>query len=99
MLTNRVLNSTEALEWGLVNQVVPADELMSTAEDLVAHLASGPTRSYGLVKRLLLNSTYDSLESQMEHEARGIAASSRTADGQEGIAAFLEKRLPEFTGK
>ena len=99
MLTNRVLNSAEALEWGLVNQVVPADELMSTAENLVEHLASGPTESYGLVKRLLLNSAYDSLESQMEHEARGIAGSSRTADGKEGIAAFLEKRRPQFGGR
>ncbi len=99
MLTNRVLNSAEALEWGLVNQVVPAEELMSTAEDLVQHLASGPTNAYGIVKRLLVNSTYDSLESQMEHEARGIAASSKTADGQEGIAAFLAKRRPVFTGE
>jgi 2-(1,2-epoxy-1,2-dihydrophenyl)acetyl-CoA isomerase len=98
MLTNRVLNSAEALEWGLVNQVVPADELMSTAEDLVQHLAAGPTGAYGIVKRLLLNSTYDSLESQMEHEARGIAAASKTADGQEGIAAFLAKRRPVFGG-
>jgi len=72
--------------------------LMSTAEDLAQHLASGPTGSYGIVKRLLLNSAYDSLESQMEHEARGIAASSRTADGQEGIAAFLAKRRPAFSG-
>ena len=99
MLTNRVLNSAEALEWGIVNQVVPAEELMSTAEDLVQHLAAGATGAYGIVKRLLLNSAYDSLESQMEHEARGIAASSRTADGREGIAAFLEKRRPTFTGQ
>jgi len=98
MLTNRVLNSAEALEWGLVNQVVPAEELMSTAEDLVQHLASGPTGSYDIVKRLLLNSAYDSLESQMEHEARGISASSKTADGREGIAAFLAKRRPVFNG-
>lgn len=98
MLTNRVLNSAEALDWGLLNQVVPADELMTTAEDLAAHLAAGPTQAYGIVKRLLVNSTYDSLESQMEHEARGIAASSRTEDGQEGISAFLAKRRPAFTG-
>jgi 2-(1,2-epoxy-1,2-dihydrophenyl)acetyl-CoA isomerase len=98
MLTNRVLNSAEALDWGLVNQVVPADELMSVAEDLAAHLAAGPTESYAIVKRLLLSSATDSLESQMEHEARGIAASSKTADGQEGIAAFLAKRRPVFNG-
>jgi 2-(1,2-epoxy-1,2-dihydrophenyl)acetyl-CoA isomerase len=98
MLTNRVLNSAEALEWGLLNQVVPADELMSTAQQIAEHLAVGPTNAYGVVKRLLLNSGDDSLESQMEHETRGIADSARTADGQEGIAAFLAKRRPEFTG-
>lgn len=98
MLTNRVLNSELALEWGLVNQVVPLDELMPTAEQLAEQLASGPTFAYGVVKKLLVNSAYDSLESQMEHETRGIADCSRTADGQEGIAAFLEKRKPQFGG-
>lgn len=98
MLTNRVLNSDDALEWGLVNQVVPAEELMSAAEELAARLAAGPTAAFGVVKRLLMNSGYDSLESQMEHESRGIADSARTADGREGIAAFLEKRRPKFTG-
>ena len=98
MMTNRVLNSADALEWGLVNQVVPAEELMPTAEKLTSQLASGPTAAFSVVKRLLLNSAYDSLESQMEHETRGIADSARTADGGEGIAAFLEKRRPEFTG-
>ncbi|MCB9617772.1 MAG: enoyl-CoA hydratase/isomerase family protein [Sandaracinus sp.] len=99
MMTNRVLNSELALEWGLVNQVVPADELESASEKLARQLATGPTESFGVVKRLLINSAYDSLESQMEHETRGIAASSRTTDGQEGIAAFLEKRKPSFTGR
>lgn len=99
MLTNRVLSAAEALDWGLVNQVVPLDELMPTAEKLVGQLASGPTNSFGVVKRLLVNSANDSLESQMEHESRGIADSARTPDGKEGIAAFLEKRRPNFTGE
>jgi 2-(1,2-epoxy-1,2-dihydrophenyl)acetyl-CoA isomerase len=99
MLTNRVLTSEEALEWGLLNDVVAAEELTRAAEGLAAKLAAGPTNSYGVVKRLLVNSAYDSLESQMEQETRGIADSTRTADGQEGIAAFLDKRLPEFRGE
>ena len=65
---------------------------------LAGQLAAGPTNAFGVVKKLLLNSAYDSLESQMEHETRGIADCARTKDGQEGIAAFLEKRRPEFTG-
>ena len=60
-LSNRVLNSADALEWGLVNQVVPAEELMPTAEKLVGQLASGATASFAVVKRLLLNSATDSL--------------------------------------
>ncbi|MAG34351.1 MAG: enoyl-CoA hydratase [Deltaproteobacteria bacterium] len=98
MLTNRVLNSQEALEWGLLNQVVPAEELQAAAEKLAGRLAAGATSSFGVVKKLLVNSANDSLESQMELEARGIADSARTRDGKEGIAAFLEKRRPEFSG-
>jgi 2-(1,2-epoxy-1,2-dihydrophenyl)acetyl-CoA isomerase len=98
MLTNRVLNSADALDWGLVNQVVTAEDLMPTVQTLAGHIASGPTGAFAVVKRLLLNSAHDSLESQMEHETRGIADSARTEDGREGISAFLEKRLPKFTG-
>ncbi len=99
MLTNRRLSAAEALEWGLVNQVVPAEELLPTAQKLAATLAAGPTRSYGAVKALLNETFEHGLESQMELEARAIAAASITPDGQEGIRAFLEKRKPVFTGK
>lgn len=99
MLTNRKLSAAEALDWGLVNQVVPADQLLPTAAKLAATLAAGPTRSFGAVKTLL-NATFENgLETQMELEARAIAAASISADGQEGIRAFLEKRKPTFTGK
>jgi len=98
MLTNRVLTAAEALDWGLLNEVVPADELMATAEKRVAQLASGPTNAHAVVKRLLATSATESLETQMEHETRGIAECARTADGREGITAFLEKRKPSFEG-
>ncbi len=99
MLTNRRLTAAEALEWGLVNQVVPADQLLPTVEKLAATLAAGPTRAYGALKGLLNETFEHGLESQMELEARAIAAASITPDGQEGIRAFLEKRKPVFTGK
>ncbi len=98
MLTNRRLSAEEALEWGLVNQVVPADELMVAANALAEKLASGATGSFGEVKKLMVETFGQSLEGQMELEARAIAAMSRTPDGQEGIAAFLEKRKPSFKG-
>jgi 2-(1,2-epoxy-1,2-dihydrophenyl)acetyl-CoA isomerase len=98
MLMNRVLSAQEALDWGLVNQVVPDDEVQAAAEKIAGQLARGATRSFGTVKKLLLTSENESLETQMEFEARGIADSSRNADGKEGISAFLEKRKPTFTG-
>ncbi len=99
MLTNRVLSAEEALEWGLVTRVVPDDALQSDAEALARGLAAGPTQAFGAVKRLVHESANDTLESQMERESRAIADAARTSDAREGIAAFLEKRKPHFTGE
>lgn len=99
MFTNRVLTAKEALDWGLINRIVPADKVLDEAMSLATDLANGPTKTFGLVKDLLLNTFSDSLETQMEKEARGIGAASLTEDGREGIAAFLEKRAPVFKGK
>jgi 2-(1,2-epoxy-1,2-dihydrophenyl)acetyl-CoA isomerase len=99
MLTNRRLSAAEALDWGVVNQVVPAAELMPTAQKLARTLAAGPTRSFGFTKGLLNASFENGLETQMELEARAIAAASIGPDGQEGIGAFLEKRKPQFSGR
>ena len=97
-LTNRVLSPAEALEWGLVNQVVPAAELTERVADLAGRLARGATEAHGMVKKLLLMSPNDTLESQMERETRCIAALGRTADAREGFDAFVNKRKPEFSG-
>jgi 2-(1,2-epoxy-1,2-dihydrophenyl)acetyl-CoA isomerase len=99
MLTRRILSASEALDWNLVTRVVPDDDLEAESEELVAQLAAGPTRAFGGVKRLLLGSAGDHLESQMEKEARCIADAARSADAKEGIAAFLDKRKPDFTGE
>lgn len=98
MLTNRVLTAGEALEWQLINQVVPADALDGEAMKLAAHLAAGASRAYGAVKRTLLASAGRDLEAQLDLEGDSISASAGTADGEEGIRAFLEKRPPNFTG-
>ena len=98
MLMNRVLKSGEALSWGIVNEVVPDGQALERASAIARRLASGPTLAYGAVKTLLNGSFDQTLESQMELEARAIADMSVTADGQEGIKAFLEKRKPAFTG-
>lgn len=99
MLTNRVLSAQEALDWGLINRVVPDDNLMDEARKLAGKLAAGPTLAYGTTKRLLNESLSSTLETQMEYEARGIADSSVSKDGREGVSAFLEKRKPTFSGQ
>jgi 2-(1,2-epoxy-1,2-dihydrophenyl)acetyl-CoA isomerase len=99
VLLNPVLSAQQALEWGLINRVVADDRVLPAALDLARQLAQGPTRSYGEAKRLILSGATESLESQMEKESRAIAARVGSADGREGIAAFLDKRIPEFTGK
>lgn len=99
MLTNRRLSAAEALEWGLINQVVPDGELLATARSLASRLAEGGTLAFGAVKRLLHESFAGTLETQMELEARAIAAMSHTHDGREGIEAFLGKRRPTFLGE
>ena len=98
MLTNRVLKAPEALAWGIVNDVVPDAEVLDRATKLAGRLAAGPTLAFGAVKNLLNGSFDQTLESQMELEARSIGEMSATADGQEGIRAFLEKRKPGFRG-
>jgi 2-(1,2-epoxy-1,2-dihydrophenyl)acetyl-CoA isomerase len=98
MLTNRTLSAAEALEWGLVNRVVADDALEAEVNGLARTLASGPTEAFGLTKRLVLSSATESLESQMEQESRAISDAARTADAREGIAAFLARRDPRFSG-
>ncbi|MBW2665626.1 MAG: enoyl-CoA hydratase/isomerase family protein, partial [Deltaproteobacteria bacterium] len=99
MLTNRRLSAAEAAEWGIVNRVVPDDELLDEAEVLAKQLASGPTRAYGGVKKLMVASATNDLETQMDLETDFIAAMTETKDGLEGMNAFLEKRSPDFTGE
>ncbi len=98
-LTNRTLSAAEALDWGLVNQVVPPEALLEKAGALATGLAQGPTEAHGMVKKLLQMAPQDSLEGQMEREARGIAAMAMTADGKEGVRAFAAKRRPVFRGE
>jgi 2-(1,2-epoxy-1,2-dihydrophenyl)acetyl-CoA isomerase len=98
-LTNRTLTASEAETMGLITRAVPDGELQQQAETLANELAQGPTNAFGGVKRLLYATANTSLDEQMELESETIADAARTADAQEGIAAFLAKRAPKFSGR
>ncbi len=98
-ITNRVLSAHEAAEMGLVTRVVPDADLIAEATKFATQLASGPTAAYGGVKRLLIDSFTNTLEAQMYLEGDYISAMGRTVDGREGIASFLAKRPPKFSGR
>src|SRR5437867_10741350 len=98
--TNRVLTAREALEWGLATRVVPDAELTPAVATLARELAQGPSKAFGAAKRLLHQSTWESLETQMELEAQAIANSGRTEDFAAGVTAFAHKSSPPtFKGR
>ena len=99
VLTNRLLSAAEAEAWGLVNRVVPDDQLDAEAESLARSLAAGPTVSFGAAKRLVYDGSNASVEAAMEAESLAIAQAMGRSDGREGITAFLEKRDASFEGR
>ncbi|RID86062.1 enoyl-CoA hydratase [Peribacillus asahii] len=96
MYTNRMLDAKEAYEWGIVNQVVPEEELMSVVYELAEKLASGPMEAYGATKKLFYQSLQETLESQMSLETQSLAERATSEEGREGISAFLEKREADY---
>ena len=95
MLMNRVLDAATALEWGLVNEVVDDDKLLEAAAVLAKRLAAGPVQAFGAVKRLLAQSQ-PGFEDQLARESKSVAARGASAEGSEGIHAFLEKRAARY---
>jgi len=97
--TNRVLTAREALDWGLVNRVVPDAEFPQALAALARELAQGPTLAFGGAKLLFHQSTQESLETQMELEAQAIARSGFTEDFKTGVTAFAQKKAATFKGR
>jgi 2-(1,2-epoxy-1,2-dihydrophenyl)acetyl-CoA isomerase len=98
LATGRRLTAAEALQWGLVSEVLPAAELSDRAAEVAELFAAMPTRAVWETKRLLDAAETATLREQLEAEARTQAELVRTPDFTEGVAAFLEKREPVFTG-
>jgi 2-(1,2-epoxy-1,2-dihydrophenyl)acetyl-CoA isomerase len=99
MSSNRRLTAAEAHAWGLVSEVVEADALQMRAAELAAFYAALPTRGIGMTKRLFDHAVNATLEEQLELEAQLQAAATQSEDFSEGVAAFLEKREPKFSGR
>jgi 2-(1,2-epoxy-1,2-dihydrophenyl)acetyl-CoA isomerase len=96
-LTNRRVGAEEAERMGLVTRIVADDALAEEAMTVARTLAEAPTGALGRTRALLQSSFAATLETQMEAEARAIAASGRTPHGREGIRAFADRRKPDFT--
>lgn len=96
--TGEVVDADRAVDIGLVNRVVAPDELDETVTDLAQHIASGPTRALTEAKRLVHDNHERDLSAALEAEAGTQSLLYTTADHEEGVSAFLERRDPTFEG-
>jgi 2-(1,2-epoxy-1,2-dihydrophenyl)acetyl-CoA isomerase len=99
MATNRRMTAAEVHAWGLVDEVVEPAALPGRAAGLAATLAAGPTRGIAMTKRLFDNPDHATLDEQLALEAELQSGMTKTEDFKEGVAAFLEKRPPSFSGR
>jgi 2-(1,2-epoxy-1,2-dihydrophenyl)acetyl-CoA isomerase len=98
-MTGMTVSAQRAAEVGMINRVVPADQLLAEAAHLASQLAKGPTASIGRIKRMLNASYSNSLTDQLALEHECQIESGRASDFREGVTAFFEKRVPAFRGK
>jgi 2-(1,2-epoxy-1,2-dihydrophenyl)acetyl-CoA isomerase len=99
MITADKIDAATALNLGLVNKVVPQDQVMTEALEMAAKLAKGPTKAFGLTKRAVNKAIFPDLEELLEYEAHLQEIAGRSDDFQEGVKAFIEKRTPAYSGK
>jgi 2-(1,2-epoxy-1,2-dihydrophenyl)acetyl-CoA isomerase len=98
MLFAEDIHAEKALDWGLANKVVPHAELMDSAMEWAQRLAAGPTRSFGFTKWLVNQSLDTDRRTMMENEALAVELNTYTADSEEGVASFRERRDPTWKG-
>ena len=99
MITGRMISGKEALELGIVNQAVPADQLEDATMQLAERLANGHTVAYGALKMMVYSIAYNGYAMNFQNEVEFIEKCSKTEDHKESVKAFLEKRKPVLAGK
>jgi 2-(1,2-epoxy-1,2-dihydrophenyl)acetyl-CoA isomerase len=92
------VKATEAASMGLINKAVPADQLDAVVKSYTDYFATAPTKSIGLIKKMLVKSATSTLDEMLEYEAYCQEIAGTSHDYKEGVAAFLEKRKPQFQG-
>ena len=93
------LDAEQAVQWGLIWKVVDDQQLINEANALALKLANGPTKGYGLLKKAMYASPGNSLDAQLDLERDLQRQAGFTEDYREGVAAFMQKRKPQFKGK
>jgi 2-(1,2-epoxy-1,2-dihydrophenyl)acetyl-CoA isomerase len=99
LLLNETLTANQAFSAGLVDEVVPAEQLQHRASEVATQLALGPPLAIGEMRRLFLSAQNAPLEAQLELEAQALARMASTEDAREGLTAFAAKRKPVFKGR
>ncbi|MCY1183430.1 1,2-epoxyphenylacetyl-CoA isomerase [compost metagenome] len=97
-LTGQMIDARQAEQWNLVSRVVPAGQLLETAREMASAIAANPPHAVRLAKRLLREALHTRLDTLLEMSATFQVLSHQTADHREAVAAFIDKRVPSFTG-
>jgi len=99
MITGRLLSPSEALDLGIVNYIYPPGQLMGKVEEYANDIVNGPSRAVGLIKQAVVNGTEVHIDAGFFMERELQNRLFRTADAQEGLSSFIEKRPPHFEGE
>lgn len=99
MLLGERIPAAKALEWGMINRLVPDEQVMQAATDMAKALGAGPTKSLAMIRRMAWSAADASFEEAMTTERNNQRLAGQTQDHREGVMAFLAKRPAQFTGE